>query len=227
MKKMFFSFAALAFTITCFSQTVTDRIYVKGDWREMMNTIYLYPNFKPGMILFKNGQRFYKPVNFNRFIATIEYLERNDTLLLADENAVNAIIVDNDVFLFTPACLRTIYNGKVKLFKYEKSKMGDIQKTGAFGVPNSTTAMQTIDKIDTYQRSFPLDIQESVIVSRAITYLIETPDHKYVPASKKNFLKAHSGNESKIREYIDEHNINFNKENDLMELVKYTEGLMG
>lgn len=225
MKKIVIALLLIVVSAAAFSQTITDRIYVKGDWREIMNTIYLYPNFKPGMILFKNGQRFYKPINFNRFISTIEYLEKNDTLLLADESAINAIIVDSDVFLFTPACVRTIYNGKVKLFKYEKSKMGDIQKTGAFGVPNSTTSMQTIDKIDSYQRSFPLDIQESVIVSRAITYLIETPDHQYVPASKKNFLKANSRNESQIKAYIDEHKINFNKENDLLQLVKFTESL--
>jgi hypothetical protein len=229
VKRTYLILLTLLFCSTAFSQTVIKRIYIKGGnaaYEELIKTIFLYPQFKPGIILYKNGQRYYKPVNYNCIESTIVYIENTDTLLLADESQVNTVIVDNDVFFFTPACLRIIYNGKVKLFKYEKMKTGDVQKIGAFGIPNTGSAIETVQQYDTYPQSYKIDVNETILISHAVTYLIDAGGDKYLPASKKNYLKVHSDKSNELQQFIKEKNINFNQEQDLLALVKYTEELI-
>ena len=228
MKKVVYLSLLACFSQVCFSQTVTDRIYIKGGssaYEEFLKTIYQYPAFIPGIVLLKSGQRFYKPLNYNKINAAIEFInEKNDTLTLAQEETVNTVIINNDVYFYTPACVRIIHNDKAKLYKYEKMKVGEVQKIGAMGIPNSGSAIESVSQIDTHERSYDIDINETIILSRAATYLVELPDHQFVPANKKNFLKAYPTAEGDIKEFTKSKNTNFNKESDLVELVTFLDG---
>jgi hypothetical protein len=142
-------------------------------------------------------------------------------MILANEETVNTVIINNDVYFYTPACVRIIHNDKAKLYKYERMKVGEVQKIGAMGIPSSGTSIETIDQIDTYQRSYDIDINETIIISRAVTYLVELPDHQFVPANKKNFFKAYPTKQEDIKAFLQTSNVNFNKERDLLALASF------
>jgi hypothetical protein len=211
-----------------YSQT-TERIYVKAGydaWENFMKAIYLYPSFKEGMVELKNGQRFIHPMNYNKIAAAVEFInEKNDTLALADEASISLINISGDVFVYCPVCLRLLSSKKVKLYVYEKMKIGDKQKIGAMGIPNSASAIESVEKIDTYQRSYDIDLNETVILSTATSYLIQSPTSEIVPATKKNVLSLFSNNEDVIKEYIKSNKISFNNRGDLMKLVSFLDQL--
>src|SRR5215210_3463659 len=110
---------------SCFSQA-TERIYIntgKDLWENFMKAIYLYPSFKDGMVEYKNGQRFLRPMNYNKIEGAVQFIdEKNDTLVLADEAAIGLINISGDVFVYSPVCLRILSSKKVKLYTYEKMK---------------------------------------------------------------------------------------------------------
>lgn len=229
MKKIIsFFLAVILFTFSVRSQ-ITERLYIKGGsarWEELNKVMYLYPQFVSGLIEMKNGQRYTRPVNYNLILTTIEFIsEKNDTLALADEAAVSQVIAGDDVFLFTPACLKTISKGKVKLYVHEKMKIGDIQKVGAFGIPNSGSAIETVEQIQDPRRTVDMDVNETIILTKATYFMIESEKHEFVPANRKNILKVAPDKENEIKEYIKNKNVNFNKKNDLIKLANYISGL--
>jgi hypothetical protein len=214
--------------LSSFSQA-TQRIYVNSgedQWDNFMLAIYLYPSFKDGMVEFKNGQRFTRPMNYNKIAGTIEFIsEKNDTVAFADEAAVAHVNIGGDVFVFTPVCMRFLSSKKVKLYVYEKMKIGDKQKIGAFGIPNSGSAIETVDRIESNQRTYRLNPSETVILKKTTSYYVQTAASEILPANKKNILTLFSGNDEPVKEYFKSHNVNFNKESDLVELVNFLDTL--
>jgi hypothetical protein len=228
MKKIQLLLVSIAFGACSFGQT-TERIYVKAgndQWERFLEAIYLYPAFKEGMVELKSGQRYLRPMNYNKVAATLEFIsEKNDTMAFADESAVGHVNIGGDIFLFTPVCLRALSSKKAKLYVYERIKIGDKQKIGAMGIPNSTTAIESVEKIDTYQRSYNINLNETVILARTTSYLIKTNNSEIVPANKKNVLNLFPNNEPQVKEFLKSKNISFNKESDLLELVKFLDEL--
>lgn len=206
----------------------TERMYVNSgpdQWEKFMQAVYLYPAFKEGMVEFKNGQRYIRPMNYNRIAGTVEFIsEKNDTVAFADEAAVGHVNIGGDVFVFTPFCMRFLSSKKVKLYVHEKMKIGDKQKIGAFGIPNSGSAIETVDRIDDNQRSYKLNLNETVILRKSNYYYIQTSTSEILPANRKNVANLFPDNE-KVKSYLKTKNVNFNKEADLRELVNFLDTL--
>jgi hypothetical protein len=212
----------------CYSQA-TERMYVNSgpdQWENFMKAIYLYPSFKDGMVEFKNGQRFSRPMNYNRIAGTIEFIsEKNDTVNFVDEASVGHVNIGGDIFVFAPVCMRFLSSKKVKLYVYEKMKIGDKQKIGAFGIPNSGSAIETVDRIEDNQRTYRLNTNETVILRKATSYFLQTATSEILPATKKNVLTLFSNNQEPVKAYFKSHNVNFNKASDLIELVNFLDTL--
>ena len=195
-------------------------------WENLMQAIYLYPSFKEGMVEFKDGRRFVRPMNYNRIAATIEFIsEKNDTMAFLDETAIEHVNIGDDRFTFNPICMRFLSSKKVKLYVYEKMKIGDNQKIGAMGIPNSSSSIESVDRIDSDQRSYKLDLNQTLILSKSTSYYIQTSTSKILPANKKNVLNLFPKNEEALKQYIKTKNISFNKSDDLIELVKFLDDL--
>ena len=191
-----------------------------------MNAIYLYPAFKEGMVELRNGQRFIRPMNYNRINATVEFIdEKKDTLGFMDEAAIGQINIAGDVFIYDPVCLRLLSSKKAKLYVYEKMKIGDKQKIGAMGIPNAASSIETVERIESNQRSYNIDVNETVILSKTTTYFIQSGTSEILTANRKNILKLFPKNEDVIKEFIKTKNTSFNKQSDLMELVKFIDEL--
>ncbi len=228
MKIVWLMIFSVTLCLYSFSQT-TERIYLKAgsdQWERFLQTIYLYPSFKEGMVELKNGQRVMRPMNYNRVATTLEFIsDKNDTMAFADESAVGHVNIGGDIFIFSPICLRALSSKKVKLYVYERIKIGDKQKIGAMGVPNSTNSIETVEKIDTYQRSYNINLNETVILAKTTSYFIKTDNSELVPANKKNVLNLFAKNDTQVKEFLKSKNTSFNKESDMLELVKFLDEL--
>lgn len=211
-----------------FSQ-LNERIYVNSgadQWDNFMHAIYLYPSFKDGMVELKNGHRFTRPMNYNRIGGAVEFItEKNDTVTFVDETAVAHVNIGGDIFVYAPVCMRFLSSKKVKLYVYEKMKIGDKQKIGAFGIPNSGSAIETVDRIESNQRTYRLNPSETVILRKFTSYFIQAATSEILPATKKNVLTLFSGNQDPVKTYFKSHNVNFNKASDLLELVNFLDSL--
>lgn len=209
-------------------QSLRERVYIKGGsgaWENLMKEMYLYPAFGEGVVHYKDGQQFRRLMNYNRMLATVQFIdEKNDTLAIANESAVAGIRIGDDVFIYAPNCLQAIDNGKVKLLKNVRLSIADVRQVGAYGTKNTTSAIETNNLLYTWMGSYAVDVNEVLLLSRLSTFYIQGPDGDIVPASKKNVLKLFGGNEA-VKGFLRTNNINFSNEGDLLTLTKYLSGL--
>lgn len=227
MKKFNYIFFILSLlNVSSFAQTSTQSIYIKGgeSAREnFMKEIYQYPAFESGIVEYRNGQRYKSNLNYNRALGRIQFIdEKGDTLALANEESITSVTIGTVVFLYNPSCLQSVKSeGKVKLLKNERVRIADKQKTGGYGIPNSSGSIESIDNVYANTGFKQLDINETLLLSKVTYFYVENDEKQPVPASKKNILKLFPKQATSIKEFIKAKNIDFSKENDLVALTGY------
>lgn len=230
MKKFILAGVVAMLYISAFSQTSTQRVLIKGGnsaWDNFMKEVYLYPSFIKGIVEFKNGQRFQSNMNYNRALGTLQFIdEHGDTLSLSNEETVSTVNIGSDYFVYAPECLQAVKtDGKARLFKNERVKIADKQKTGAYGIPNSTGTIESIDRIDTKGAYNKIELNENLLVSRATTYYIENEKGELLPASKKNILNLYPRKDDQIRNFIKNNSLQFDKEEDFIKVTDFLSSL--
>jgi hypothetical protein len=213
-------------SITTIAQTSTQRIYIKGgnNAREnFINEIFTYPSFEPGIVEYKNGQRFKSNMNYNRALGTIQFIaEKGDTLSMSNEETIAFISIGNDKYIYGPMCLQIVsVNDKVSLLKHETVKIADKHKTGAYGIPNSSGTIESIDRLDTRVNYNQIEINENLLVTRITTFYVEDEKGEILVASKKNILNIYPKKEDAVKLYIKENSVDFSREEHLTNLVNY------
>jgi len=215
--------------LSLLAQSVSERISLSGGdqlWVNLMQQMYLYPEFREGTVEYKTGERFKRMMNFNRMLSAVQFIEKADTLAVANEQNVSQIIIGNDVFVYGPACMQAIATHKnVTLFKNEAMRIADVRQVGALGRTNSTAGIDTHNQLYNSISAYRLNVNETLLLNKTTTFYIRKENGEYVPASRKNVLKMFPGEGNAIKEFIDSKNIRFTKESDLVELTNYIAGL--
>lgn len=215
---------AVAFSIIAKSQVLKERKHIQGGselWNNFSREMFLYADFKQALIEYKDGQQFRHPVNYNRVLKTVQFINENgDTLAIAKEEAIKHIIVDSTQFIYNPQCLQSVaINNKISIYKHEEMRIADIRRKGLYDIPNSTSAMESINQVYTWMNAYNLDVNELLLISKTTTFYVQAKDGSMLPASRKNILSLHPEHKRAISDYLDNHRINFSNQQHLARLA--------
>jgi hypothetical protein len=224
MKIIFLLIAFLSCSTVIFSQK-TEIITIKADQdiSILYNHIYKYPQFGYGKVFFKNGTVAGSKMNYNLIIGKIQFIgEKNDTLVIADEAAIKFIAIGTDTFYYDrDNYVELLANyGKVKMALQQRIKFVDEKNIGAFGIPTST---QNIDNYNTLRanNTYSLKVNKDLVFSKEDRYYFSEGENDFLVASRKNILKEFTRKKKVIENYLKEHDINYNNEEDLKSLFGY------
>jgi hypothetical protein len=211
---------------SAFAQTHRDRVYINGGsglWENFVKEMYLYPSFKEGLVDLKDGRLIRAPLNYNKILATVQFInEKNDTLVIANESAVKLITIGNDLFFYRPQCVQSINPGsKVKLYRQATVRIADVRQVGALGVANTSGGVESLNQVYTWMNSYQLQANEKLLLSKETNFYIDGNNNDLLPASKSNILRLHPKNAARIRNFIKSNKTNFNNEKDLLQLTEY------
>jgi hypothetical protein len=225
-RKYFISTCFVFLSLTTFAQTSTQRVYIKGGtsaWENFMKEIFLYPSFEPGIVEYKNGQRFKSQMNYNKALGTIQFIdEKGDTLSMNNEESIAFINIGNDKFIYAPECLQIVQgNEKISLLKHEMVKIADKHKTGGYGIPNASGTIESIDRLDTRPNYNQIEINENLLIHKVTTFYIEDENGEIFVASRKNLLNNFPKKEEAIKSYIKANNVDLSKEDHLINLADF------
>jgi hypothetical protein len=226
MKKIPIIFLLAAISAFSYAQTLQERKHIAGGneaWVNFMKEMYAYPSFEKGLVEYRNGQRFTPRMNYNRVLETIQFInDSNDTLAIANEDYIKQVTIGSDVYLFLPQCLKTIASHTtVALYKHEKLRIADIRRKGAFGIPNSSSAIDSYNQVYTWMSSYQLNPNELLLLNKETSFYISGKDYDVVPASRKNVVQLFAKHDKRIKEFIDSKKTSFSNEKDLAELAEY------
>lgn len=184
----------------------------KVDWRD---SIYRFPEFMRGRITFATG---FSPegtarLNYNLYFAQVDIInEKGDTLQVTPSKEVKLIDIGGHTFYYDDrwGYIEVLSNGPVALgvlTVLSTEKM--VYVSGSFdGASAGIDTRGTRSVYDRYYR-------------KTDTYFFVDSNNKLYKAIKPSILKVYASHKKEINEYVNEHKTDFNKMQDLLQLLNF------
>jgi hypothetical protein len=187
------------------------------------NGFYRFPDFTKAVLYFYTGSnntglRF----NYNLLAGNLQFISpRGDTLDLAVPATIDSVVFDNTVLYYREGFLElTARIDSLRLLKKTVVKL-DVEKIGAYGQASPTASITNYNSFFSGTGVHKLTINQDVVVSETVSWLLMDPKGKLSKATKSNFLAGLSpATKQKADDYHKRNKVNYEKEADLLKLIK-------
>jgi hypothetical protein len=188
--------------------------------------LYSYPSFVNGMVYFRSGESSTGRLNYNILTSEMDFVDANgDTLALADEPLVRMIVIAKDSFFFNNGYFKLIASSnQFKLGKRDVFTTAKIEKTGAYDQP-MPAGIDTYDGFSNGNHVTKLVVKQNVTLVKETAYYFGNKNNEFLPANRKNLLKSFAKQEKDLQKYLNNNEVNFTKEEDLIKVVNYLQAL--
>ena len=183
--------------------------------------IYRYPQFKPGLVYFKDGHITNAYLNLNFVHGEMQFIAPSkDTLSVADEATIKYIVIDRDTFYYSKVFIELVHSNSVAgIGRLEVLKQGNLEKEGGYGQKSSTTAINTTNTLYTNNQGYKLTENAFITLHKETVYFIGDRFDNFMPATKKNIYKMFNKQKATIDAFLDENKNTLNNEEKLVKLV--------
>lgn len=189
-----------------------------------MSSAYRYPQFERGVVAFKNQPLSTADLNYNYLSGQILFATQSgEELELAKPETIDYIAIGKDTFYYTDKGYvekLTHYPG-VNLFKKEVIKFNGREKKGAYGTYSTTTASSSINTFSDDKTTQRIPVDENTLYATNTQFYIAHNSGTFLITNKKNIYKTFSKDENKVSDYLKSNPVHYNKEEDLLQLLKY------
>ena len=187
---------------------------------------YRYENFHNGSVFFYNGSPATARLNYNLLLGEMQFIDiSGDTLSLADEHIIEHIRIGENTFYYDPkyGYLEVIAQyPMVKLLVQQSFSTVLKEKKGAYGQSTGTSSIKNYNSYTAANsRLQKLNPNEDVLIAREIAYFLADHNQRIHRAGKSTFMKLFAQQKKTISTYLDEEDINFDKEEDLRQLLQF------
>jgi len=188
---------------------------------------YIFPEFTSGDVHFFRSPRVNGMLNYNMLVGEMQFVKNGHIQALANVENVILVNIDNRKFFpyrrneFTEELLSI---GTTHLRVRRVGKAVPHSRRGAFGTWSSTSAITTISTINhTDGRQHELSVTERIMVTVNSHYYLVGANGRHRQIRNVNaFVRQFPGHRAQIENFVREHNIRFNNEDDLKKLLKYS-----
>lgn len=202
-----------AFPIFSFEQSLTDSTNFTKD--------LLFDQFKDGTVLMKSGAIENAPLNYNTKNQTIVFIKDGQYMILTGTELIDTIYIENKKFVpVNNKIYEVLTNETVALYlSYHNRPRPIVATTDHNGttrkisndVSNTVTDMYTMRN---FKGNYNIEIMKD--------YWLKKDSKLYKAGTEKQFIKPFSSQMKKrIEAYIETNHVDFNKEEDLIELTKF------
>jgi hypothetical protein len=225
MKKTIFILCSLLLINNCLSAQKSKSVTVKAGTRVIsyfpIAERYRYPDFTEGKVIFKSGKITPGKLNYNFLSGEMQFIQSGDTLTFANTKDLRSIAIAQDTFYYHNAYMEMIHRGKFKVFLKQVVEIKDIQKEGAFGTINRTSASESYNYMLTGGRYIDLVPTEDMVLQRTADFFYSTPENEFIQYTKKNIIKILPGKEDVIKDYLKSNKIDFESKEDILRLSDF------
>ena len=190
-------------------------------------TIFKYQNFMPGEIILKDSSIASAKLNYNRVLGQFLYITRQGKTARVDSEAIDKLIIGVDTFQmsnnialekithFTGANLYT--HQLIRYIKNEKTadNNGPIIITDGSKLPFSVEPQTGKEEVLDKSAQFKF-INEYFLLDKSLNLYSTT---------KKSYYDLFPELKTELKNYLQDHSVNFNNLNDLKNLLQYLNGL--
>jgi hypothetical protein len=185
---------------------------------------YLYPNFVPGVVVFKNGKGTNINFNYNILYGEIEFIQAADTMSITKKKDVSYIAAQ-DTFFYNNGYIELISEGKIRVGLKQFIKIKDVLKTGAFGTTARNVSVDSYSSVTSSSVTYNLVPNEDLELERRLDYYLMPPSGEYILFTKKNAIQLFPQDEDKIKAYIKSNKVDFDSRESLLKFAGYLNSL--
>ena len=195
------------------------------DLNKKVSIQYLFPEFTDGYVFYTGLPRSSGKLNYNMLLGEMQFMDSENKLLaLGNVPDVQMISIgsrkfypyDNKEFVE-----ELLVAGKIQLQIRRRGNVASHSKKGAYGMSSSTSAITSYNSIDGADRRYNLAVVENVMITLNNFYYLVINNKRIQIKNQKTFIKQFSKHKLQIETFVKEQNIRFDKEEDLITLVKY------
>ena len=184
---------------------------------------YSYPTFLKGRVYFRNGSIGGSMLNYNKLLASLEFIDpKGDSLLLDQLEEIRYVVIAADTFFMDKICIKQIDRSKdIRLAELRVIQLNNIKHVGAMGLPTDAAvdAFTTISSRAT--TLIELVPNEIAIFKEQVIYYLGNSFGQFKQANKKNLIALFGNNKSQITDYLEKNNVNFFNEAEMRKLMIY------
>ncbi|MEP6595878.1 MAG: hypothetical protein ABJA71_08015 [Ginsengibacter sp.] len=228
MKTILFSFFIL-FANQTNAQDSTD-IFVEAGHSikdaAPISKVYRYSNFVRGKIFFRDASTSEELLNYNLLNAEVEFISpQGDTLAIIKDQAktIKYFVIDSSIYYGSEYLEQVMENSVGKILRRQQFLITKKDKSGSLN-QSSTAAIDTYSSLsDNNSGVMPYDLvaRENLTLSLKTDLFFGDKFENFRRANKKNLLKIFFKKKEAIDNYLKTHEVNFNKEDDLKNLLAY------
>ncbi|MBR4883113.1 MAG: hypothetical protein IKU18_04460 [Bacteroidales bacterium] len=222
--KRFLSLVILLFIGTAaFSQSVSFTS-PNAESQKMLDSVkYILPEFTAGMVIFKNGEQSNGAINISTIDQKIHFIDpKGEILVITNNDDVSRVFAKGRTFLNSRYGYVELYETIGDIFMGEVRRVGFISedKVGAFGSKSQTTAIQTVNSVQT-SGGYMVDFEKqknSPYTYKKIPYVCRKG--LFLTVSKKSLQKCFPDKKEIIEQYIQEKDPNLGNVEEVREMFK-------
>jgi hypothetical protein len=227
-KTIFFLFSVLVINISISAQK-DDLIVVKAGTRLLdyftISERYLYSDFIPGRVIFKNGIHSDRNLNYNFVAGEMEFIQRSDTLSIANRKDVKMILVAQDTFYYDNGYIEIIKSGSPGAGRKQFIELKEIQKKDTYGIASSGGASSAYSSLPANGNFYKLTADKDIVFQKTIRYYITTKENTILLFNKNNVLELYPGSKKIIKSFLKTNKIKFDSEKDVLKLTEFLQTL--
>lgn len=230
MRNLFTLFVFSHFTIATIQAQSSEVIRVKSGEKMQEKDKYFYDQFKTGTVHYRIGNAPTARLNYNMLLREMQFLTpAGDTMSLAEEQTIQQIKLNNDVFIYgqNKNLLKLLGTyGSASLAVEHSLKIANVDKEGGYGMSSGASSIRTYNSYPPGNGSTAkLEIKGDVVFSQQRIYFFINQNNLAFPASRKSLLKLFPKQKSAVEKYLDEHPIQFNEAEELQRVLEFCAGL--
>lgn len=187
------------------------------------NAIYQYPQFKPGIVQFKNGKAGSAMMNYNSLTMKMEFIgDKGDTLSLDDIGTMRYVAIVPDTFFYSKDFVRLLSNKNgIKLAERRVLLLSNREKLGGFGEVNGGTVTTQGQLSSSSNMLKSLVAQEILTFTETFSWYFGDKFNLFKQASRKNLLDMFGKSKPGLAQFIDDNKIDFFKDEDILKLSSF------
>jgi hypothetical protein len=185
---------------------------------------YRYPDFVPGVVMFKNGKSSIINLNYNILYGEIEFVQAADTMAITKKKDIRYIAAQ-DTFFYDNGYIELLSEGRLRVGLEQYIKIKDVLKTGAFGTTARSVSVDSYSSVSTNGITYNLVPNEDIELEKMMEYYLMPSSGGFIPFTKKNVMQLFPQDEDNIKAYIKTNKVNFDSRDSLLKFADYLNSL--
>lgn len=223
--KRIFSPAVMKFHISFFL-LVFALLSSKAQEKKKEFSHYVLPEFRPGTVLMKNGQKNRVSLNYNSLSEEIIFENKGHKMAIADDQLeqVDTVFVDSRKFVRQEDTFLELISSKPKLYAEHKCRIkypGRVNGPG--GQTSQTSSTETYNPTDFRRIIYEVVLPTGYDTSPYRYYWIEKDSELHQIKSLKQLVKLYPLKKGRYKNYKSEHEIDYHNSDDILSLLRFLE----